>query len=352
MKDFKHIIDFDNKRSTNVNLPYGQLMNISAIKPDVGIHSEYRNEKLYHVLLHDILITIQQYRVDEYVKASIVSSNAPVNILVEETEIPFHYNDFIQISYIIRGTLTTSIEGQTYKFTENELYFIDRRAYLREVLEESDAIVLNISLQPALFDEMLLTNIKENSLQGFIRQCLLHDKCKRKFLKFSPHDQVDAKELSNYISDIFFESKAQNPGYLYIVKGYLIRLMDYISNCYKPTFDDEKRKKYQEYLFQDIQQYMLLHYRDMQMKDLVQNFHYQTSFFNKLIHEFTGMSYSDYLISIRLRKATELLEGTTLSIEDIMENIGYNNKGFFYKIFKSKNGVTPAQYRKNIKQRK
>lgn len=86
----------------------------------------------------------------------------------------------------------------------------------------------------------------------------------------------------------------------------------------------------------------------MKMSDLVEEYHYQKSYYYKLILNYTGMSYNDYLISIRIQKAKDLLANSSLSIEDIISMVGYNNKGFFYRIFKESTGVTPAKYRKDL----
>ena len=59
------------------------------------------------------------------------------------------------------------------------------------------------------------------------------------------------------------------------------------------------------------------------------------------------MTYSEYLQDIRLKKARQLLEETDLSVADIAEQVGYHNKGYFYKLFTRKYGVTPAQYRRD-----
>ena len=57
------------------------------------------------------------------------------------------------------------------------------------------------------------------------------------------------------------------------------------------------------------------------------------------------MSYSAYVQHIRLEHAEKLLLSTDKSITEIAEMIGYHNKGFFYRIFKEKYGVTPKEYR-------
>ena len=59
------------------------------------------------------------------------------------------------------------------------------------------------------------------------------------------------------------------------------------------------------------------------------------------------MTYSEYLQNIRLKKAKTMLLETNLSVSEIAEQVGYHNKGYFYKIFTEKFGMTPAKYREN-----
>ena len=79
------------------------------------------------------------------------------------------------------------------------------------------------------------------------------------------------------------------------------------------------------------------------------SFHFQKDYFNRLIKKNTGMTYSEYLQNIRLSEAQKLLLHTEMSISDIAEHVGYHNKGYFYKIFTQKYGMTPAEYRKKEK---
>ena len=50
--------------------------------------------------------------------------------------------------------------------------------------------------------------------------------------------------------------------------------------------------------------------------------------------------------NLRLKMAEQLLLETNLSIDEISEEIGYQNKGYFYKIFMERYHITPAQFRK------
>ncbi|MCZ8521111.1 MULTISPECIES: helix-turn-helix domain-containing protein [Paenibacillus] len=58
----------------------------------------------------------------------------------------------------------------------------------------------------------------------------------------------------------------------------------------------------------------------------------------------TGMTFVDYVTQTRLTKAKELLRESERRINEIAEQVGYQH-GYFNRIFKKAEGVTPSRYR-------
>jgi two-component system response regulator YesN len=62
-----------------------------------------------------------------------------------------------------------------------------------------------------------------------------------------------------------------------------------------------------------------------------------------------GVSFGDYLHQYRMEKAKELLKHSDFKIYEISEKLGYKCPDNFIEKFEKINGLTPLQYRKNIK---
>jgi len=58
------------------------------------------------------------------------------------------------------------------------------------------------------------------------------------------------------------------------------------------------------------------------------------------------MTFTEYLITMRLNYAKELLKYTDESINEITFFCGMNNVSHFINLFKEREGMTPLQYRK------
>lgn len=99
-------------------------------------------------------------------------------------------------------------------------------------------------------------------------------------------------------------------------------------------------------VFEEISDYIEKHYKTITTQELSAVFHFQEDYFNRLIKSKTGLTYSAYVQQIRLSKAEHLLQTTDKTVEEIAEIVGYHNRGFFYKLFRQKYGVAPAEFRK------
>ena len=71
----------------------------------------------------------------------------------------------------------------------------------------------------------------------------------------------------------------------------------------------------------------------------------RASLYNKL-KALTEMSVNDYVVKMRLEKASDLLQNSVLSVTEISENCGFSSQRYFSTVFKQVKGVTPTQYRK------
>ncbi|KGE19303.1 response regulator [Paenibacillus wynnii] len=71
------------------------------------------------------------------------------------------------------------------------------------------------------------------------------------------------------------------------------------------------------------------------------------SYLSKLFKQETGMTLTDYIIEIRIRKAKQLLKNSPdLKVHEIGSEVGYPDPAYFNKLFKRVVGVTPNEYKR------
>ena len=85
--------------------------------------------------------------------------------------------------------------------------------------------------------------------------------------------------------------------------------------------------------------------RDLSVEVMAEFVNLSSSRFRHLFKTEAGITPSQYLKLLRMRKARDLVENTSLNIKEIMCRIGVNDKRHFAKDFERTYGFTPTQYR-------
>jgi transcriptional regulator GlxA family with amidase domain len=70
--------------------------------------------------------------------------------------------------------------------------------------------------------------------------------------------------------------------------------------------------------------------------------------FKRRFQQATGMSPLEYVHTLRLEEAKQMLESGDQPIEAIANEVGYEDAGFFSRLFRRNVNLTPAQYRKRF----
>ena len=71
--------------------------------------------------------------------------------------------------------------------------------------------------------------------------------------------------------------------------------------------------------------------------------------FSRRFKQATGMAPIEYVHTLRLEEAKQLLESGDEPVEAVAQEVGYEDAAFFGRLFRRKVGVTPTQYRKRFR---
>lgn len=86
-------------------------------------------------------------------------------------------------------------------------------------------------------------------------------------------------------------------------------------------------------------------HRDLTLEELARHVNLSPSRLRHLFKEETGTSPARFLKTLRLEKAKALIEGTFLSLKQIMVKVGIRDRRHFAEDFKKAYGSAPAGYR-------
>ncbi len=90
-------------------------------------------------------------------------------------------------------------------------------------------------------------------------------------------------------------------------------------------------------------------FKDINPEELAMRLNISYSWFRKVFKDYTGFSPARYFQELKLRKARQLLAGTSQSVKEISFMLGYKSSEHFFSLFKKHVGSTPLEYRSSCR---
>ena len=89
---------------------------------------------------------------------------------------------------------------------------------------------------------------------------------------------------------------------------------------------------------------------EINIEEYAKSRHFSTCWFIRNFKQIVKVTPMQYILSLRMMNAQNLLENTEYNITEIANIVGYDNPLYFSRIFKKAKGLSPSEYRNNIKQ--
>lgn len=257
----------------------------------------------------------------------------------EEVKTGEHTHGFIEMVYTYAGSGVHIINGKRYTVKKGDLLFLNYNCthaietngglLLANIMFKLEYIDVNLKSGGTVFSLLDTDNFSD------FQNMITTDNCK---IHFSSDEREEfemlldrtVNEQDHPVAGSEFMMRAMLNQILVLV----FRKMDFALQDKQPINSE------------------LLHFiknncnQPLTLKNLANNKYYTSSYLSSQFKEFTGMSFTEYVINCRIEKAKELLVTTEKSVETIMTECGFSNRTRFFKKFSDQIGVTPLKYRK------
>ena len=102
-------------------------------------------------------------------------------------------------------------------------------------------------------------------------------------------------------------------------------------------------------LVEKAKEYINENYNDSEIsvEKLCKHLHVSPTYFSTIFKRETGENFVNYLTTVRLDEAVNLLNTTDFKTYVIAQNVGYPEANYFSYVFKRRFGVSPSKYRNN-----
>ncbi|HZH93319.1 MAG TPA: helix-turn-helix domain-containing protein [Tissierellaceae bacterium] len=102
-------------------------------------------------------------------------------------------------------------------------------------------------------------------------------------------------------------------------------------------------------LIDNINMFIKSHYKeDLSLNLVAERFFISPNYLSSIFNERNGVSFSEYIHTLRIDEAKLLLKNLNIRVHEISSRVGYKNNSYFSSIFKRYVGLTPNEYRKSL----
>ena len=97
----------------------------------------------------------------------------------------------------------------------------------------------------------------------------------------------------------------------------------------------------------DALSYIRIHHmRNLSLDEVAEAVHVSPYYLSHLFREKLGVTFVEYVTGVRMEMAKNYLLHTRMPVSAIAEKLGYDDAGYFGKVFRKYTGITPKGYRK------
>ena len=256
---------------------------------------------------------------------------------------PEHTHDYVEVIYMCSGETTHIVNGKTIKLEQGDLLFLNQSA-THEVCKAGEKdVAVNFIVLPDFFATTLTAiGEEETPLRKFLVDCLCGQNTGPGYLHF---DVSGIQPIQNLVENLLWTLLEETPNKRKMSQMTMallfLQLMGHTETLL--TQDQEQAAIFQ------VLSYVESHYVNGSLTELSALLHYDLYWLSREIKRKTGKTYTQLVQEKRLAQAAFLLKNTERNVDDIANAVGYENMGYFHRIFREFYGMSPRAYRVQIR---
>ena len=266
-------------------------------------------------------------------------SDLPINIsFCSVKNYPIHWQDAIEIIYVLKGSINVTIDTDTMVLKENNIEIVNMDEAHRLYSNEENRVLI-FHIDPDFFEKYY------NDMKNMFFYTNSEERNSQKGEAY--------EELRTFLAIILCETIQKKDDYdEYIEKSLIDLLYHLINNFNYLIYYQEELKDNEEQLerYHRISKYIYNNYNNnITLQDIADKEFLSTNYLSHEIKYATGYSFTDLINLTRVQESLKLLLDTDMTLSEISEEVGFSHTRYLNKHFKLNFKMTPLQFRKKNK---
>lgn len=248
-----------------------------------------------------------------------------------------HWHDSMEIIYVMEGQMHAVVNNEDYLLNDKDFIVIDRKTiHATNCKHQTKYLLIQI---PYDFLAKFISNIDSVRIP-----CI-----------FSSNQKDNRNTLNSMratLNQLSYLCENQYDGYALKYYSLLFSFLDELMSHYKTELSSKEIKQTEKYIdrLSQIIEYVEAHYQEpISLREAAQVLLINPEYFARFFKKYMGITFLEYVYSIRLQSAYQDVINTDLSIQDIQNRNGFSSSKIFSKMFKEQYGKTPREIRKSLK---
>lgn len=267
--------------------------------------------------------------------------NFDIEFKILQDEFAEHMHSHPELCIVFSGSADHIVNGKKYKISAGDVFVINKN--VSHSFEKVNKLnLINLFLR----DFSIFSKFDINTLSGY--NCLYRFEEMYNQQDFSSylHLNSDQLEFCNQLcKQIVAEFKRKENDNRNIAASYINSLIAFLSRMYE---NDVKEKiAYFKPIFPAVEFIENNFCEEITLEKLSLICNLSKRHLCRLFKEYYAQTPTEKIISLRIKKASELLKLTNMSVTEICSLCGYSDSSFFSKQFTKRKGISPLKYRKS-----
>ncbi len=251
---------------------------------------------------------------------------------------PIHSHSYIEIAYTVSGEAIHSLNGVKCPLNAGDYVIInpgDTHGY--EITGDEPYTVINCILNA----NFLYSAAKENTF----KDCLMNPTLNFNFSNLDPSpESLIFHNNTPYIGSVFELLLQEYNKKEYKYRTICRNLLNVILLNSARKFSQISQSTFQ--LVDYMKDYISMHYaEDNLLQKMGKEVNYSPSYMSTKFKADTGITFKNFLQSVRIDASISLLHETKMSVAEIAAAVGYKDIKHFYNTFRKIKNSTPSQHR-------
>ena len=241
-----------------------------------------------------------------------------------------HWHTYCEFEFVLSGEGTHVLNNMSIPLKRGSAYFCMPNDFhkLKDTPDNS-MIIINIKLNEAIIDKHVLAKLEKIFLHRYCTFENEEDIKRMLYLLDMLQGFKSAKFNSKSVSKVLIESTLNQ-----ILSLFVLKCLEHQEDEVEHTRNEHRIQKAIEFIHKNFTS-------DISQEMVASHVGLSVNYFSGHFKELMNLSYSSYLLNLRLNYARSLIQSEHIySVNDITEMVGFSSVSYFIKVFKNKFGIT------------